>query len=60
MKLNQLYAFGGGCGCDATHSHDGADPDELWQQVLQIWGDDDVEPEPALRHVAPRGVSEAL
>ena len=25
-------------GCDATHSHDGADPDELWQQVLQIWG----------------------
>ena len=34
-------------GCDATHSHDGADPDELWQQVLQIWGYEDVEPEPA-------------
>lgn len=25
-------------GCDTTHSHDGADPDELWRQVLQIWG----------------------
>ena len=25
-------------GCDATNSHDGADPDEMWQQVLHIWG----------------------
>ena len=35
-------------GCDTTHSHDGADPDGLWRQVLQIWGyEPDEEPVPA-------------
>ena len=45
-------------GCDTTHSHDGADPDELWQQVLQIWGyqpDDEPAPAPPLRNRRKRG-----
>ena len=39
-------------GCDTTNSHDGVDPDELWRQVLQIWGyqaDDEPAPAPQLR-----------
>jgi hypothetical protein len=44
-------------GCDATHSYDGADPDELWQQVLQIWGyqpDEVPSPAPTLRSRSKR------
>ncbi len=44
-------------GCDTTNSHDGVDPDELWQQVLHIWGFDPENtsgPAPPLRGRAKR------
>ena len=45
-------------GCDATNSHDGVDPDELWQQVLHIWGyqpDESPPAAPPLRGRRKRG-----